>query len=592
MVRKVLKGIPVSAGIAIGKCVFINRGAHRSLPKYYIGEDQVEDEVVRLRKAFAVAARDLARVRKKVPSELGEHASIIDSHMMILKDPKLKGVAVKYIKEGLLNAEWSLDKAVDDLEEIFSAIEDEYIRERLHDIQLVAQRVQDRMVGQREETGPITQRVILLAHDLTPADTIELDVSKIMALATTMGGKTSHVGIIARSLQIAAVVGVSGLDEEVRDGDLVIIDGLKGKVLIDPDEEELARYADRKYQFENYQRSIIRFCHLPGETVDGYRIQVHANIEVFEEVAAVLDNGAEGIGLYRTEYSYITRDELPTQEQLLEDYRDLASIMYPRKVVIRTVDLGADKFSHIFGPSEESNPALGLRGIRFCLKHPEIFKTQLKAIFRAGLTGNVGVMLPMISGMNELQNAKEVYFEAQRELEADGVEFNPDIPLGVMIELPSAVMAADQLATEVDFFSIGTNDLIQYSLGIDRGNKLVSYLYQPLHPGLIRSLKYIVDAAHAAGIEVSVCGEIAADPFVVPILMGMQIDSISLTPQAIPGIKRVIRQATMAECKDLLKKVLESPSVSLSNKLVRETIFRRFPEELLFYSSLVDLEEV
>ena len=383
---------------------------------------------------------------------------------------------------------------------------------------------------------------------------------------------------------------MGGLEEGIEDGEIIILDGFHGRIFLDPDEEELARFTDLQDQFENYQASIIRSCHLPGETIDGYRVDVLANIELFEEVAAAKDNGGEGIGLYRTEYSYLNRRQLPTEDELLETYKDLASIVAPAKAVIRTLDLGADKVMTHFQSLEEANPALGLRAIRFCLRNPELFRIQLRAILRAGLCGNIAVMFPMISGLNELLEVKKFYFEVQDELRREGVPFNPDIPMGIMIELPAAVLIADILAREVDFFSIGTNDLIQYSLGIDRTNKHVSYLYEPLHPAILRSIKSVVDAAHQAGIEVSLCGEVAADPFCIPILMGMQVDSISLNPQAIPGIKRIIRQATMEECKELLKQVLESDTVGQSNKLVREMIFKRFPEELMFFTSLVGQE--
>ena len=287
----------------------------------------------------------------------------------------------------------------------------------------------------------------------------------------------------------------------------------------------------------------------------------------------------------------MNRLKFPDEEELFEEYRDLAAILSPNRLIIRTLDLGADKLSVGMDTSDESNPALGLRAIRFCLMHQDLFKRQLRAILRTSMYENVAVMFPMISGLKEVRQAKSMLREVQRELKASNIPFNPDMPIGIMIELPSAVMIAEMLAAEVDFFSIGTNDLIQYSLGIDRTNSLVSYLYQPLHPAIVRSIKHVVDAAHQAGIEVSVCGELASDPFCIPILMGMQIDGISITPQAIPGIKRIIRQTTMADCKNLLKNVLESKTVAKINKHVKETIFKRFPEELSFFNSLLDMDD-
>ncbi len=590
MAQKTIIGIPVSAGVSIGKAFFLNRSRFRNLPRQTILDITIPGEAARLKNAFAEAEAELEAIRRKVPKELRENALIIDSHVMILKDPKLRALAEKNIRELCINAEWALEKAVSELREAFSALDDPYIRERMEDVRLVAERVQARLMGATRDIGAIQSRVVLMAHDLSPADTVDLELDKIMSFATATGAKTSHTGILARSLQIPAIVGVSGLEESVSDGDLVILDGFSGKILVDPDDEELEYYTSLRAQFEQYQKTTIRFCHLPGETRDGFQIRVLANIELFEEVAQVIDNGGEGVGLYRTEYSYMNRTDLPTEEELYEEYRDLASILAPGRLTIRTLDLGADKLISHYGGLEESNPALGLRAIRFCMRHPEMFKVQLRAVLRAAVQGNVSLMFPMISGTQELRFAKDMLQECKRELAIQGKSFNPDLPVGIMMEVPSAVMIAEILAQEVDFFSIGTNDLIQYSLGIDRTNRHVSHLYQPLHPAIVRMIKYVVDAGHQAGIEVSVCGEMAADPFCVPILMGMQVDCISLGPQAIPGIKRIIRRADMGDCKKLLKDVLQSSTVTLTNRLVRETIFKSFPEELTFYTSLLDNE--
>jgi phosphotransferase system enzyme I (PtsI) len=586
--RARLHGISVSTGIAIGKAYFLNRSITARLPRHNVSTERVEEEVERVKRAFRDAEAELEAVHDKVPDELKEHKLIIDSHLMMLKDPKLCGSAVKYVQEMEINAEWALEKAINDFEKAFGALEDKYIRERMQDVRQVAGRVQSCLIGNDVDLRPIEGRVILMAHDLTPADTIELEINRLMSFVTTLGGKTSHTGILARTLNIPALVGVDDLEAEVMDGDFVVIDGLSGQVLVDPDEEELEYYYNLQNQFEDYQRTIIRSCHLPAETVDGYQVGVMSNIELFEEVAAVIDNGGEGIGLFRTEYSYMSRSELPTEEELYEKYSDLASIMSPNKVVLRTLDLGSDKFMSKFGQLDEANPAMGLRAIRFCLKHEDLFRTQIRAILRASVHGNISLMFPMISGLKEVLQAKSMIFSVQQELRSEGKPFNPDMPVGIMIELPAAVMIAEILAQEVDFFSVGTNDLIQYSLGIDRTNHHVSYLYQPLHPAVVRSIKYVVDAGHRAGIEVSLCGEVASDPYCLPILMGMQIDSISLTPQAIPGIKRILRQLKMPECKQLLREVLNCRTVGRINKLVTENIFKKYPEELIFYASLLD----
>ncbi|KAB1441744.1 phosphoenolpyruvate--protein phosphotransferase [Pseudodesulfovibrio senegalensis] len=592
MAGKVISGIPVASGIAIGKAIFVNRSHKATLPRQTVAPALVENEVERLEVAFANTAEDLASIRGQVPDELREYSMLIDTHLLMLKDPLLLGAACDYIRSLSLNAEWALEKAVSDQADKFGAVDDPYIRERMQDVRVVADRVQSKLAGRSKDFKAIQGRFVIMAHDLSPADTVELEVDKIMAFATVQGGKTSHTGIMARTLGIPALVGVSRLEDDVNDGDLVIIDGLGGKIIVNPGEDELADYNERAAQFEQYTRKIRRHCQLPAETIDGFRVQVHANIELVEEVAAVLDNGGEGIGLYRTEYAYMNRTALPTEDELVEKYAELASIMAPQKVVFRTLDLGADKAMNQYGDLNEANPAMGLRAIRFCLKHPQLFKTQLRAILRASANGNVAIMFPMISGIREVRQAKAWLAQAKAELRREGFEYDPEMPVGIMIEVPAAVMIADFLAREVDFFSIGTNDLIQYSIGVDRTNHHVSYLYQPLHPATLKSIKLVVDAAHQAGIEVSLCGEVASDPFCVPILMGMGIDSISLTPQAIPGIKRIIRQTKMRDCRELLRKVLECRTVHRINGLVMENIFNAYPEELAFFASLLENDEI
>ncbi len=591
MADKIISGIAVATGIAIGKAFFVNRNHKAHLPRHTVAADLVPLEIETLHAAFEAVETELTDTREKVPAELKDYGVLIDTHILMLKDPKLAGTAEGYIESLGLNAAWALEKAVSDQEAVFGAIEDAYIRERMQDVRVVADKVQAKIIGRETDLSAISERAIILAHDLTPADTVQLQVDKIMGFATVCGGKTSHTGIMARSLGIPALVGVDKLEDYVHDGDLVIIDGLTGKIVVNPTETELEDYNERAAFFEEYTRKIKKRCQLPAETFDGSRVSVLANIELVEEVAAVIDNGGEGVGLYRTEYAYLNRTDLPTEDELADMYIDLAAIMSPRKVVFRTLDLGADKFISAYGELNEANPALGLRAIRFCLKNPQLFKTQLRAILRASAYGNVSLMFPMISGVKEVRQAKAWLAQAKAELRREGVKYDPDMPVGIMIELPAAVMIADFLAQEVDFFSIGTNDLIQYSIGVDRTNHHVSYLYQPLHPATLRTIKLVVDAAHQAGIEVSLCGEVASDPFCVPILLGMGIDSLSLTPQAIPGIKRIIRQTNMHDCRKLLKEVLKCRTVSRINTLVMDNIFKHFPEEVTFFSSLLENDE-
>ncbi|MFH1913228.1 MAG: phosphoenolpyruvate--protein phosphotransferase [Pseudomonadota bacterium] len=591
MADKILSGIPVATGIAIGKAFFVNRNHKAHLPRHTVPAAAMDAEVARLHEAFAAVEAELTVIRGQVPEGLKDYGLLIDTHVLMLKDPKLSGVAEEYVRTLGLNCAWALEKAVADQEAAFGAVHDPYIRERMQDVRVVADKVQAKLIGRETDLSAIPGRVIIMAHDLTPADTVEIQVSRIMGFATVRGGKTSHTGIMARSMGIPALVGVDMLEDFIHDGDLVIIDGLTGKIVVNPTESELEDYNERAASFEDYTRKIKRGCQLPAETFDGSRVQVLANIELVEEIAAALDNGAEGVGLYRTEYAYLNRTDLPTEDELAEKYIDLAAILSPRKVVFRTLDLGADKFISAFGALNETNPAMGLRAIRFCLRNPGLFKVQLRAILRASAYGNVSLMFPMISGVKEVRQAKAWLAQAKAELRREGVPHNPEMPVGIMIELPSAAMIAEFLAREVDFFSIGTNDLIQYSIGVDRTNHHVSYLYQPLHPATLRTIKLVVDAAHQAGIEVSLCGEVASDPFCVPILLGMGIDSISLTPQAIPGIKRIIRQTNMHDCRRLLRKVLECRTVSRINGLVMDNIFKSFPDEVTFFSSLLENDE-
>ncbi len=591
MARKVLQGIAVSSGISIGRAYLLNRGHYCLAPVQNISQDLVQQEIDRLREAFESTLEGLQKIKDEISREQTEHLAILDYHIMILQDPKLRETTERYIREMQLNAEWSLEKGIAEIEYSFKSVQDEYFKERMHEIRVLAQRVMNNLLGNHDEVKPITSRVILVAHDLTPADTVELDVSKIMAFTTAQGGRTSHVAILARTMEIPAVVGVEDLEDSIQDDEFIIVDAFRGQIVVAPDEQELASYADLKHQFESYQQEVMQERYLPGETFDGFQVRLAANIELFEEVSAVIDYAGDGVGLYRTEYSYLHRNSLPTEKELVEEYSDLASILFPKQVVIRTLDSGGDKVGRGFSPLEEANPVLGLRAVRFCLKHQEIFKTQLRAILQASKTGNVAMMFPMISGKGELREVLKVLEQARAELTQEGLGFDPRMLVGIMIELPSAVMVADILAKEVDFFSIGTNDLIQYSLGIDRTNKHVSHLYQPLHPALLRSIKYVVEAGHRAGIQVSMCGEMASDPYCLPVLLGMHVDSLSLNPQSIPGIKRVLRKLSIEDCNALLNQILESDSVQQNNKLVRENIFKRFPEELMFYSSLLEREE-
>jgi len=579
--RMILKGIGVSPGVAIGKAYRVDRD-RVSLVYYYLPSPaQTEKEKTRFNAAVDKAEADLKEIKSKIAGEFPEHSFILDTHINMLRDRMLYDETIRLIEEQGINAEWALRQAVENAQLIFAKIEDEYIRSRISDVDYVAERVLENLTGQnRRSVVGIKERVIIVAQDLSPAETLQLQVEKTLGFVTDMGGKTSHTAIITRSLAIPAVVGLENVYQAVRSGELMVVDGYAGKVIIDPDEELLNHYYERQYQLENYREEVARCAELPAETEDGYTIKIQANIELLEEVVAVIDNGAEGVGLYRTEYLYLNLDDPPDEDTLFWDYREVAEIIYPEIVTIRTLDLGADKVPTRMREWGETNPALGLRSIRLCLQEDELFRTQLRAILRvSGITKNVRIMFPMISGLGELHAAKDILNQVKQSLIQESVEIDQDLQVGIMIEVPSAVAVADLLANEVDFFSIGTNDLVQYALAIDRVNENVAHLYEPLHPAILRMVKQAADAGRLAGIPVSLCGELAAEPLYAPILLGFELDSLSMNPMAVPRVKKIIRNANLEESKVYLQEVLQLSTASKVNEYLCNLAWRRFRED-------------
>jgi len=406
-----------------------------------------------------------------------------------------------------------------------------------------------------------------------------MKVEKILAFATDIGGKTSHTAIVARSIEIPAVVGLERVTREVMTDDEIIIDGTDGLVIVNPDPEMIKRYEDKKRHYEVAEESLLKYAHLPALTKDNYKVEMGANIEFIEEISSAVAHGAEGVGLYRTEFMYIYKERLPTEEEHFYNYKNVIGGDGIGRSTIRTFDLGGDKFSSDPELAGEMNPQMGLRSIRFCLKEVEPFKVQLRAILRASVFGRTRVLFPMISGVGELRDAKKVFNEVKDNLLAEGIPVGEDLELGIMIEVPSAVMVADELAREVDFFSIGTNDLIQYALAIDRINERVSYLYEPLHPAILRLIKRVVDAGHKEGIKVAMCGEMAGEPAYTAILLGLGLDELSITSIAIPRVKKIIRNSTMRESRELLKKVMTFSTTAEIEKFVRSYMIQRFPED-------------
>jgi len=546
-----LQGIAVSSGIIIGKAHLVDRSRVKIPYQYLVNQDQISKEVKRLEDALRITSEQLLTIKDHMPENVKAHSFIIESHLMILKDSMFADSAIQRIMDEKINSEWAVQKSLEEIREIFNQIDDDYIRTRIEDVENVAERVLRNLSGEDyEDLAKIDERVIVVAHDLAPADTTELNLEKVIGFITDGGGRTSHTGIMAQALKLPAVVALETATNLVENGDLLIVDGNTGDVIINPADSTISDYQERQIQQEEYKSSMVKISHFPAETTDGYRIDIKANIEFLEEVESAKEYGGEAIGLYRTEVLYLKSKALPTEEELFEDYRQVAEIIAPNPVTIRTLDTGGDKIAATsIEIDDEMNPALGLRAIRFCLKEPEIFNTQLKSILRASAYGNVQIMFPMISGLQEVLDAKVILEQAKQDLDRKKIAYDHDIKVGIMIEIPSAVSMAEVLANHVDFFSIGTNDLIQYALAIDRINEHVAHMYEPFHPAISRMLQQVIVAARKAGINVGICGEMAGDPLCIPILLGLGFDELSMNARSIPFIKKLIREISMEEAR-------------------------------------------
>lgn len=556
--NKRLKGIAVSPGIIIGKARFVDRSKEIIIYQYLINDDEVEREVERFKDALNSARDQIVSLKIRMPEQLKDHAFILDAHLMIMDDSMISESTINSILKEKINAEWALRKSVQSIRQLFEQIEYDYIRDRIKDVENVEERILRNLSGKKQESlAEIDERVIIVAHDLSPGDTSELNTEKVKGFLTDVGGRTSHTAIMAQALKIPAVVGLESITSAVQDGVLIVVDGYTGEVVVDPDEETILTYEEKREKLERYRSNILSSSHLPAVTVDGYKATILANIELSEEVSAAKEYGAEGVGLYRTEFLYIRSKGIPNEEELFADYKEVAEKVYPEIVTIRTLDLGGDKFASHMDIAGQINPALGLRAIRLCLKETGIFKSQLRAILRASAFGKIRLMFPMISGLQELLEAKEILRQVMEELDKKDIEYDRDIKVGVMIEVPSAVIIADFLARHADFFSIGTNDLIQYSLAIDRGNEHVAYMYEPYHPAVLRMISQVVKSAKDAGINVSLCGEMAGDPFCASILLGIGINELSMNLLKIPLLKSVIRSISRTEAVKDLKKILK-----------------------------------
>ncbi|MDY0163723.1 phosphoenolpyruvate--protein phosphotransferase [Desulfobotulus sp.] len=556
-----LQGISGAPGICIGKAYLVDQEGVDVIPQYAIEDVLRPQEVSRFKSAVRKAKNELLEIISATPEALKEHIQILETHLVLFKDKMLYGRTIETIETEGVNAEWALKNVVAEVRAMFQNIEDPYLQGRSADIVHVSERIMRNLLGAEEENiSSINKRVILVANDLSPSQTSQIQLEWVMGFVTDHGGSASHTSIIARTLGIPCVLGLEKATSVLRNDDIIIVDGIAGKVIANPEDETLLLYEEKKRRFEEHRASISRSSHLPSITTDGTEIQVMGNIELAEEVVSVRDHGGDGIGLLRTEFLYLSRRNFPSEAELFDQYREVLELMAPAPVTFRTLDINGDKaIAYTLSP-DEANPALGLRAIRFCLKKKEVFKTQLRAILRAAAFGNAQIMFPMISCIEEVREARQLLTESAGELAREKQRHNPDIPVGIMIEVPSAVVMADVLAREVDFFSIGTNDLVQYLLAIDRGNPQVAHLYNSLNPAVLRMIKRVVDEAEKAGISVAMCGEMAGDPFHLPVLMGLGIRELSMNPQSMPAIKNTIRNLENKDCRLFTEELLQKSS--------------------------------
>ncbi len=576
------KGIPVSPGVAIGKA-FVLSGESVKIEVEQIPAKDIHKEIKRFEDALEKTREELKAATSATRSRIGsENAKIFEMHNLVLDDPVLKEETIQKIRDDKLSAEYAFYTVMQKYQNQLAAVKDEYFQMRSADLRDVKRRVIRNIQGDRTDfLQKLEGAAIIIARDLTPSDTVALDRHKILGFATDLGGKTSHSAIMARSFRVPAVVGLRHLTKYVKNNDRIILDGNEGVVYVNPDRKTLQYYQKLQKKIHEINRQLSVLKNLPARTLDGREIELAANLEFTDEVETVIEFGARGIGLYRTDYLFLARTDLPTEDEQFEEYKAVVERMRPYPVIIRTLDVGGDKNPQNINIPPEANPYLGYRAIRICLERHDVFLPQLRAILRASAYGNIKILFPMISSIKELREAKTLLEKARRELRKRKVPFSDDIEIGVMIEVPSAAIIADLISREVDFLSIGTNDLVQYLLAVDRGNERIAYLYQDLHPAVLRTIRDVVQAAHRNGTWVGVCGEMGGNPLATLILLGLGIDEISVSPIVLPEIKKIIRSVSHPESVRIAEKVLSMTTAEEIEKFMMRYMRRKF-KELIF----------
>ncbi len=557
------QGVGVSPGIARGT-VFLHRPEEEDPPIRRIEATDVPGEIARFEAALIQTRHQILEMQQKIAESIGaKDAGIFDAHLLVVEDRTLIDEVIRVLQREKLNVEHVFHEVAGKYAKTLAAIDDPYLRERAVDIHDVTRRVIHNLLGKEGSTlTTIRTPHLLVSHNLTPSDTAQLNRSLVLGFATDIGSKTSHTAIMARSLNIPAAVGLHDASEHLATGDHVLLDGYNGLLIVNPSDQTLWEYGELEVKKTEVERGLTQLRDTESTTLDGRHVTLSANIELPDDVAQVKECGAEGVGLYRTEFFYLSKSELPNEEAQTEAYRRVAQELAPQPVIIRTLDLGGDKFLSALNLPEELNPFLGWRAIRFCLARKDVFKIQLRAILRSSASGNVKMMYPMISGLDELRKANALLAECQAELRAEGVPFDENMEVGAMIEVPSAAIAADLLAKEVDFFSIGTNDLIQYSIAVDRLNEHIAHLYEPTHPSIIRLIRMTIEAAHNNGLWVGVCGEMAGDIVLTPLLLGLGVDELSAGAALVPRIKRAVQALDLAACQQLIEDIRNLDSAS------------------------------